>query len=330
MSRIRMALGTTCLALVLAALVTVTQAQGPGGPGGGGRGGRGGFGGFGGRSGGMFGLLENPAVQTELKLTEEQKTQLKSTTELVNAERTKLFAGMGRNRRNNNTNNADPNAANNADPNAAPPTDPETMRANMQAFQGNVEKAYKKVLTKDQLTRLTQIDLQNQGPMAVFRPEIAQKLNISEDQMAQMQEIQQGQREQEAFLAYRRQFDRNAFRKDDGSFDREAMKKALDTPEAKARQAEMKSQIDKGQSLATKAVAKVLTKNQKKKFNDMLGKEFDVASLRGQGGPGGAPAAAAATTDAEKTKATNTNTKASTSAKKKGTSKKGARSKTAA
>jgi hypothetical protein len=67
---------------------SLALAQGPGGRGAGGPGG--GFGGPGGRGGSMTGLLQNPAVQTELKLSEKQIEKIKQINELATKKRTDL------------------------------------------------------------------------------------------------------------------------------------------------------------------------------------------------------------------------------------------------
>ena len=101
MSRLRITFTTAALVLALAALTLNSLAQPPGGGGGGGRGGRGGgFGGPGGGFGGPGGntplqLASTPAVQTDMKVTEKQKVQIKSLSDKYNAKRQEFFGQMG-------------------------------------------------------------------------------------------------------------------------------------------------------------------------------------------------------------------------------------------
>lgn len=171
MHRLRTMFGSMALAIALTALVTATLAQGPG-PGGGR--GFGGFGGPGGRGGSVFSLLDNAAVQEELKVTDAQKAQIKTTNEAVNTKRQAFFSGFRR---------GNDNGANGG---GAQRPDPETMRADMQELQNQTEAAFARILSKPQRSQLNQIDLQRQGPMAVLRPEIAEKLGIDDGQMEEM------------------------------------------------------------------------------------------------------------------------------------------------
>lgn len=338
MLRIPAMLGTMCVGL----LVSASLAQGPGGPGGPG-GGRGGFGGPGGPGGmfgrgggggfGPYGLLDNAAVQEELKLTDEQKTQVKQTNEAIGKKRQELFAGFRRNNGNNNNgNNNDPNAQD-----APPMPDPEVMRANMEALHAQADKVFGKILNKTQMARLGQIDLQRQGPMAVFRPDIAKKLNIDEEQMEQMQQVQNESMEQmkESFQARRQAM--NAFRPQDGgdqgqdrTAQREAMKKAMETPEAKAQIEQFRKQGEDLQNQTIKAIGRVLTKKQKENFNKLRGKPFDLTKLEGPGGPGGRgpggpPPASTTTASSDAEKAKDAAAADTTTSKKKSTRKAGSR-----
>jgi hypothetical protein len=105
MSRLRITFTTAALMLALAALTLNSLAQPPGRGGGGGRGGRGGGpgGGIGGPGGGFGGpggntplqLASNPAVQTDMKVTDKQKVQIKSLSDKFNAKMQEFFGQMG-------------------------------------------------------------------------------------------------------------------------------------------------------------------------------------------------------------------------------------------
>ena len=64
------------------------------------------------------------------------------------------------------------------------------MREAMQQLQHESERDLGRVLDKNQVKRLKEIQLQVEGPFAVLRPEVAEKLELGEEQVAQIQEIQ--------------------------------------------------------------------------------------------------------------------------------------------
>lgn len=167
------------------------------------------------------------------------------------------------------------------------------MQANMQALQKETEATYTKILEPAQKKRLAEIDLQNTGPLAVLRPEIAKKLNINELQMARIEEAQQGTRDAmgEIFSAQRENFAQ--FRTQDGGFDREAMKAQMQSDAGKAQMERLKKQTEGLTKNEVSSIGKILTTKQKANFEKMKGKPFDVSKLRGGfGGPrNGTPAA---------------------------------------
>ncbi len=63
------------------------------------------------------------------------------------------------------------------------------MREAMQELQQASESALASVLDRNQVKRLKEIQLQVQGPSAVLRDDVAEKLEINEEQHAQIQEI---------------------------------------------------------------------------------------------------------------------------------------------
>lgn len=324
MIRIRTMFSSMAAALLLLALVSATLAQAPGSGGaggGGGRGGRGGggfgFGGPGGRGGSIFGLLDNAAVQEDLKVTDKQKEQIKTANEAINKKRQALFAGM----RGNNNNAGGANGAGGGNGGGGQRPDIETMRANMQELQAQTEATFAKILTKAQRSRLTQIDLQRQGPMAVLRPDIAEKLNVADDQMEEMQAIQNQSRDlmKQAFQSSRDAMP--SFLNPDGTRDNVARQKYRDSPEAKTQMEQMRKQTDQLQNQTIAAIGKVLTRKQKDNFKKMQGKPFDLTKLGGPGGPGANNANADAATAADAADKTKAETKASTASKKKSTRK---------
>lgn len=302
---------------------------GGGGPGGmRGGGGRGGRGGPGGPQAAperpsavtvMIGLLQrSPILQDEIKLTDEQKEQIKQVAETVNEKRRDMFS----NRQNNGGQNGGAQNGGRGNRGGGNNFDFQAMRTQMTALAQESEAAILKILTKPQKLRLSQIALQIEGPMAVSRPEIAKSLKLNETQvekimgvLAQMQLAQQ-----EIMMAQMTQM-RGLFGGGRGgpggggpggggpggqaatpprdnavaatkgaggdatkdANNRGGRNRPQMTPEAQeAMQTAMKTageQQDQLQAKAETAIAKVLTKSQKATFNKLLGPEFDIAAL---------------------------------------------------
>ena len=155
-------------ALAMAALTTAVWAQGPPrGPGG-----HGGPMGSGEPGGPM--LVMAPAVQKELKLTDSQKSELK-----------KLDMSAAQKRRQTISKNR------HAD------FDPEKMRTLMESQRHEQEEVVAKILDKKQNDRLTEIDLQREGILAVARTDIAKKLELTSDQSEKIKGIMDEMREAE-------------------------------------------------------------------------------------------------------------------------------------
>ena len=155
-------------ALAMAALTTAVCAQGPlRGPGG-----QGGPMGSGEPGGPM--LVMAPAVQKELKLTDSQKSELKKLDMSAAQKRRQTFS---KNR------HAD--------------FDPEKMRTLMESQRREQEEAVAKILDKKQKDRLTEIDLQREGMLAVARTDIATKLELTSDQSEKIKGIMDEMREAE-------------------------------------------------------------------------------------------------------------------------------------
>jgi hypothetical protein len=128
--------------------------------------GRGGFG----RGGSLAGLLGNESVQKELKLTDEQTTKAKETSEKIGAEAREKFTGLQ-------------------------DLSPEERREKMTAINTETNEATLKAvgdyLKPEQITRLKQISYQQRGVTAFSDPEVAKKLNITDGQKSEIREITQ-------------------------------------------------------------------------------------------------------------------------------------------
>jgi hypothetical protein len=210
------------------ALLAVSAAAQRGG--GGGQGGFGGGQGFGGRQGGMMGqmagpmILMNPQVQAELKLTEDQIAKLREALRPAGGPGGPGGAGGGR-------------GGFGADPQAR-----EQMRLEQ-------EKKIKEILSAEQYKRYQQISLQLEGPSALARKEIADKVGLSDSQREKIQ----------ALIEEQRATMRDMFQGGAGG-DRQAMMEEMQ---------KLRKETDQ-------KILGLLTAEQKKTWEAMLGKPFQL------------------------------------------------------
>jgi hypothetical protein len=120
-------------------------------------------------------LVMAPAVQKELKLTDAQKSQLKKL-ELSGAQKRRQV--FSKNRQGS--------------------SDPEKMRSLIESQRREQEQAVAKILDKKQKDRLSEIELQREGIMAVARTDIAKKLELTSSQSEKIKEIIDEMQEAEA------------------------------------------------------------------------------------------------------------------------------------
>ena len=127
-----------------------------------------GRGGFGRGAGSLAGLLNNASVQKELKLDEQQVEKGKELAEKIREESQEKFQGLQ-------------------------DLGQEERRAKMQEITKEINestiKAASAFLKPGQVTRLKQISYQQRGLQAFSDPEIAKKLNLTDAQKTEIQEI---------------------------------------------------------------------------------------------------------------------------------------------
>jgi len=113
----------------------------------------------------------------------------------------------------------------------------EMMRTAMERLQNESERELGRALDKNQAKRLKEIQLQVEGPFAVLRPEITEKLELGEEQVAQIHEIQNesNQARRQAMAAGRNVF--AGFRKNQQGNNNQAAANPAD-PNAPAGQAQ--------------------------------------------------------------------------------------------
>lgn len=158
------------MGVALIALAQPAQAQrGPGGFGGPGGFSRGGFGGF--RGVDLMGALRRESVQEELKLSEEQKTQLEQLQERLRSQRGEQFRGF--------------------DPNLSEEERMARFREQFEKSRKENEAELQKILTDDQFRRLRQLALQSAGVQGMLQDESAADLKLSDKQKEDLQKLRE-------------------------------------------------------------------------------------------------------------------------------------------
>jgi hypothetical protein len=228
------------VALTVLSVITAgaANAQG-GGPGGGGR--RGGMFGMMGRGG--LGMLRIPEVQKELKMTPDQIAKIDSKQQELRDQMRSAFQGGG------------------------PGGDPEEMQKRMAQVREMQDKAVADILNGDQQKRYHQLELQQQGSMALAsRKDVQDDLKLTDDQKSKIDEIRQ---------------------------------KAMDDMRASMQGVDFQSMTaDERQKMMTKMrdaqkatgdkIEAVLTADQQKQWKEMQGAPFKFPAMQpGRGGPGG-------------------------------------------
>ncbi len=183
------------------------------------------------------------------------------------------------------------------------------MREASAALQQKSEQELGRILTKPQGSRLKQIQLQLAGIGALLQPEMIEKLSLSEDQVAQIQELLNEGR-QAARENGRQMFDLmrqavpdtgntnnaapNGANGNNGPGGRgrrgpnmrdpavqAALKNYMEKPETKAKMDQIQAQNQKIDRQLLSAVYRILSKRQGAAYKKMLGAPFDVAQMRG-------------------------------------------------
>jgi hypothetical protein len=191
--------------------------------------------GFGG--GGVGALLTNKSVQEELKLKDDQKDKIKTAVDKVREDMKDDIAKL----RDRNTSRED--------------------RAEIgKKVSEATMKAVDSILTKDQLARLKQIQLQQEGIRAYANSEVQSALKLSDDQKDKIKTIVEdtGKEVREAFQGINFQ-------------DREKM-------------AEARKKMETLNKEATDKITSLLKDDQKKTLKDLMGEKFEI---KFEGRPGG-------------------------------------------
>jgi Spy/CpxP family protein refolding chaperone len=176
-----------------------------------------------GRMGGAN-LLRRPEVQTELKITDEQKPKIETMLEQLREERQGLFQDL-----------RDASA--------------EERQKIMDKMYADESKRVNAILNPDQQKRFRQISLQQEGPTAAARADVADELKLTDEQKKKVRELLVAQQEKQRELREAAGGDFQAIREK-----MEALRKETN---------------DK--------VTALLTDEQKNKWKEMVGTPFTLA-----------------------------------------------------
>jgi hypothetical protein len=264
-------------------------------------------------------LLGVDVVQTELKLTDDQKAKIQAINDKANAQRTALFEKMRANRGNRGNNNGGGNNNNGGNNNGGGATnvDRQAIADQMTALQKDTESALAKVLQPSQATRVSQIAYQFAGPEAFRSQTLTEKLKIDEDQATQINEVLDGLRSarRDAMQAVfatttggNNNGGNNGGNNNGGNNNGgRGNRPDFNDPAVQAKMAEARTQHTSLNDKAMAAIGKILKANQKKAYQGLVGAKFaqlDKINPGRRGGPGGpgsnnnTTAAPAATTPA--------------------------------
>jgi len=132
--------------------------------------------GFGGLMGGPLQLITIPAVQEELKLTEEQKSKLQQVGQEIRQTMGQALQGLR-------------------------DLSPEERQKKMQEFQAESVRKINAVLKEDQQKRLRQLVLQRQGVAIIAQDEeVAKQLKVTDDQKLKIRDIMRAAMEERRAL----------------------------------------------------------------------------------------------------------------------------------
>jgi Spy/CpxP family protein refolding chaperone len=193
-------------------------------------------------------LILSSAVQEELKLTAEQRTKVRELDEAVAQTQTRSIREA-----------VNPEAA----------LDVQALMTMISDQRNEKEAALARILTSRQRARLAQIALQLDGPAALTKPEVANQLNLSPEQveLIQMTLSELGKRQVQLVAA---QVERSRARQPGGQL-------KPDHNEVVAQKDQMGKAADRIQAEALRQINRILTRRQQLNFKKLLGEPFDLS-----------------------------------------------------
>lgn len=198
----------------------------------------GGMQGMGGFGAGPSNLAARPDVQTELKLTADQKSKVQAISDKMREERRAAFQGGG---------------------GGGGGQDMQARMAEMQKMSAKYDAEVLAVLTPEQTTRIKQLAVQMAGANYPMGEEGQKALGVTSDQQSKLRALQDKQREAMAAL-----FER--MRNQELDF------------------ASMNTEREKMDKIMAEEVGKILTAEQKAKWEELKGKPFAFQQQRRGGG----------------------------------------------
>lgn len=180
---------------------------------------------MGGQDSAGLNLLQRKDVQTDLGITDDQKSKLETAQTNMRDKAREMFQSGGGG------------------------GDREAMMANLKKLTEEMTKEVSGILTKEQMTRLKEINVQVSGNGIILNPDIQKELGLTDDQKSKIKDLQAKQ--MEAMQALRQKMQ-------DGEIDQEDMQAAR----------------TKNQKALNEELGKILTDANKAKLKEMGGKEF--------------------------------------------------------
>lgn len=171
-------------------------------------------------------LLQRPDVQKDLALTDDQKSKLTAMQDKIRDDMRARFQNGGGGR-----------------------PDRETMQKVMKEVMDNVKKEATKILTKEQVTRLREINIQLAGNGAILWEDVQKDLGLSSDQTAKIKDLQTKQNDANSALRQKAQDQEITFE-------------------------ELQESMKKNNDMMNVELGKILKDDQKAKLKTMGGKEF--------------------------------------------------------
>jgi hypothetical protein len=208
-------------------------------------------------------LFDKPAVQEELKISPSQLQRWRQVVE--EQDRDTRIPDMLKAIREELKMNPDPELE-------------EERMAQLRAVQTTIRKEYEakltKVLDSRQRDRLGEIQLQAEGPMAFTRPAIQERLNLDPFHIAAIQEI----------VSEGRQAMTKASEVPNEVFPRggraQSRQKLLETKNFQDELEKRRKAMSDARRQTMQLIAKLLTKGQRARYQQMLGEPFDFVKLR--------------------------------------------------
>jgi hypothetical protein len=187
----------------------------------------------------IISILNNEKVQKDLELSDDQKTKVAEAAKEASAAMDESLSKL------------------------TPGPDPQAMQTKMaelsKEIQDNLMKKLGEILQPKQLQRLKEIQIQVEGPITLLRPDMVKALDISEEQQKDMKELNE---------VYQKKM------KESGSV--AISMQGSSQEEIKAKIKEIQDKPRKMKQTFGEFLLKVLTQDQRDKFEKMQGAKIDI------------------------------------------------------